>query len=67
MSGVDSDPLLCGMESISRDGNCNRPASHIWRHRDGSTPVCPRCLLSVLVCGGVLEIILEDKKEQPSH
>lgn len=61
---VRSEALLCGMESVSRDGNCNRPATHIWTHRDGQTPVCNRCILSVWVCGGKLTEITHNKDSQ---
>ena len=54
MNPVRSEDLLCGMESVSREGNCNRPATHIWTHQDGTTPVCKMCTLSVWVCGGQL-------------
>jgi hypothetical protein len=48
-------PLLCGMDRISRDGKCNRPATHVWQQKDGTlTYVCNRCVLSVLVNGGAL-------------
>ena len=58
---VHAEDLLCGMESVSRDGNCNRPATHIWTHPDGTTPVCKRCILSVWVCGGQLTEIKPGK------
>jgi hypothetical protein len=47
----------CGMERFSKEGLCGRPATHIWKHDDGDTPVCDRCLPSVLVNHGNLEPI----------
>ena len=52
---MDSEKkLLCGMERISWPGLCNRPATHIWKHKDGETPVCDRCIFSVIVNDGHL-------------
>lgn len=52
---MDSEnKLLCRMERISWVGFCNRPATHIWKHPDGDTPVCDRCVFSVLVNNGHL-------------
>jgi len=61
---IRSEDLLCGMESVSRDGNCNRPATHIWTHRDGQTPVCDRCVISVWLCGGPLTEITHNAPDQ---
>ena len=59
--------LLCGMEPIYRDGLCNRPATHIWKHKDGETPVCDRCVFSVFVNGGDLIPIQKETKNETSN